>query len=255
MRRSIELTASSSLPISTVSRSHTFECGLEGDAELSLLLDAEFNFGHLRDTLERVCIMLPIAEVEYLSISASDVLHSINWEGLFLLCEKITTIDLCGCGTTTLLQRLTPPKLGRSTSSGKGMKREDDRNAQAEGVDSTAPYVSPVFPELTTLLMRGLDFSENVPRCGNLYDVLMNALRRRTLHKVPLKKLSINNNIISAKHSNALERHVQDFHCSEDEGLLCYDFDEPDYNSDITDYDARWEDRWVGTAHGEWAVD
>ncbi|KAI0252279.1 hypothetical protein BJV78DRAFT_1153837 [Lactifluus subvellereus] len=251
----IELTASSSLPISTVSRSHTFGCGLERDAELSLLLDADFNFGHLWDTLERVCAMLPIAEVEYLSISASDVLHPINWEGLFRRCEKITTIDVCGRGTTTLLQTLTPPKLGHSTSSGKGKKREDYRNAQAEGVDSTAPYVSPVFPELTTLLMRGLDFSDNVPRCGNLYDVLVNALRRRTLHKVPLKKLSINNSSISTKRSNALERLVQDFHCGKDEGFSWHDFDDVDSNPDLTDYEGYYGDQFVGTAHGEWVVD
>ena len=251
MGRSIGLTASSSLPTSTTSRSHTFECGLEGDAELCLSFH---NFGHLPDTVERVCTMFPMAEVEFFSISTPDGLDSIDWGGFFRRCEKITTIDICGHGTTTLLQALTPPKPRGKKPKGKRRKREGDRNARAaEGVDSTAPNESPVFPKLTTLFMRELNFAEQVPRCGNLYDVLMNALRRRRLHKVPLKKLSIDDSIISTKRSCALEREVQDFHCGKYETFSCDDYSEFDEHPELTDEeDDRWGGYFLDTPNGEW---
>ena len=135
--------------------------------------------------------MLPITEIEFLSICASNFAPSINWGGLFRRCEKITTIKACGYGTTTLLQTLTPPDSSCTTSGGKRKKRGDDEDAKVQRTDGTATYVSPVFPKLTTLLLSGLDLSEEVSGCGNLYDVPTDALRRRTLHKVPLKKLSI----------------------------------------------------------------
>ena len=235
VRQSIELTASSSLPTWTNYPSHTFDCDLGSDAELFLSIDTRFYSGHFPNTLEEVCTMLPIAEIEFLSISASDVLHSIKWGELFRHCEKISTIKTCGHGTTTLLQALTPPEPSCTTSSGKG-KRGDDGDSRAQGTDSIATYVSPVFPKLTTLLLRGLDFSENVSGCGDLYYILTNALRRRMLHKVPLnlKKLSIDSSIISAKRASALEKLVQEFHWGKVKRLQFGDFD-----SDEFDYDGE----------------
>jgi hypothetical protein len=194
-----------------------------------------------------------MAEVEFLSISTPDGLHSIDWGGFFQRCEKIITIDICGHGTTTLLQALTPPKPRGKMHKGKRRKREGDRNARAAGADSTAPNESPVFPKLTTLFMRELNFAEQVPRCGNLYDVLMNALRRRRLHKAPSKKLSIDDSIISTKRSCALEREAQDFHCGKYETFSCDDYSKFDEYPELTDEeDDRWGDWYMDPPNGEW---
>jgi F-box-like len=211
--RSIVVFASSSLPNST--RPYTFGRFLENDAELCLSMDAPSNFFHSPNTLERMCTMLPITEVEFLSISSPDMVQPVNWGSLFRRFEKITTITARGHGTTTLLQTLTPPKPVSTTSGGggTGKKRRGDRDVHSQGADDTAAHVPPVFPKLTTLVLRKLDFDRNVPRCGNLYDVLTNTLRRRKLHKVPLKSLTIEYSIISINRSNALSKLVQEFDC------------------------------------------
>jgi hypothetical protein len=244
--RSICLIAATSHP--TCTRSHTSGCCLEGDTELFLSMDTQFDFGHLQNTLERMCTMLPIEEVEFLSISAPDMVQPVSWGGLFRRCEKITTIEARGQGTTTLLQTLKPQKSGSTTSGGKGKwKRRDNRDAQAQGADNSTGPVLPVFPNLTTLVLRKLDFSENVPHCGNLYDVLMNLLRRRELFKVPLKSLTIESSRISIKRANALEKLVPEFHFGKEERLSFDDFDEFDYSSDFNDHDDRWEDYIFGS--------
>ncbi|KAI0252275.1 hypothetical protein BJV78DRAFT_1281835 [Lactifluus subvellereus] len=225
--KSVKLTGSSSLPTWTNYSSHIFDCDLGSDAELCLSIGTRSHFGRLLNTLERVCTMLPIAEVEFLSISTSDVLHSINWGRLFRHSEEITTIKACGRGTITLLQTLTPPKSGRTTSGRKRKRRGADGDARAQGTDNSATGVTPVFPKLTTLLLRGLDFSEKVPGCGDLYDILINALRWRTLHSVPLKKLSIDS--ISANRASVLEKLVQEFHRDEVRHCLIQ-FGDPDSN-------------------------
>jgi F-box-like len=250
MERLICLIASTSLP--TWTRPHTSGCCLEGDTELFLSMDTQFDFGHLPNTLERMCTMLPIAEVEFLSISAPDMVQPVNWGNLFRRCEKITTIEAHGHGTTTLLQKLTPQKRGNTTSSGKGKKkRRDNRDAQAQGVGNSTSPAPPVFPNLTTLVLKKLNFSENVPHCGNVYDVLSNLLRRRTLFNVPLKSLTIQNSIISINRANALEKLVPDFHCEQEERLSFDDFDDFDYSSDTVDYDERWEDYFIGSSQAE----
>ncbi|KAI0252277.1 hypothetical protein BJV78DRAFT_1281836 [Lactifluus subvellereus] len=242
-RESIELTGSSSLPTWTNYSSHIFDCNLGSDAELCLWIGTRLHFDHLPNTLERVCTMLPIAEVEFLSISVSDIVHSINWGRLFRHSEEITTIKACGRGTITLLQTLTLPRPSCTTSSSKRRKRGGDEDAGAQGTDSTATDVTPVFPKLTTLLLRGLDFSEKVPGCGDLHDILINALRWRTLHNVPLKKLSIDGSVISADHASALEKLVQEFHWGKVRRLQFSDFywDESDYEGENdSDYSNRW---------------
>jgi F-box-like len=212
VEQSIFLFASSSLPKST--RPHTFRRLLESNAELCLSIDAPFQLIFSPHILEQMCDMLPIADVEFLSISDFNTVQPVNW-GLFRRCEKITTIEADGHGTITLLQTLTPPKPVRTTSGGKGREKRRDGRVQAQGVDDIATHIPPVFPKLTTLVLRRLDFSRHVPDCGNLYEVLMNTLRRRKLHQVPLKSLTIKYSDISANRLNALSKLVQEFHCDD----------------------------------------
>jgi F-box-like len=244
--QSICLLASSSLPNST--HPHTFGGCLESDAELYLHLSMEAN------NLERMCDILPIAEVEFLSILAPDMVQPVKWGELFRRCEKITTIEADGCGTTTLLETLTPSKPVRTTSGGKGKWRRGDRDAQAQGADDIAAHVPPVFPKLTTLVLRDLDFSENVPRRGNLYDVLMNTLRRRKSHNVTLKSLTIEYSVITDNRANALKQLVPEFHCSKEtrRRLSSHAFvDEFSYSSDFDDdYDDDGGDHWADFVPG-----
>jgi hypothetical protein len=166
-------------------------------------------------TLEQMCNTLPIAGVEFLSILAPDMARPVKWGELFRRCEKITTIEAHGQGTTTLLESLTPPKPVRTTSGGKGRRRGDrDLQAQAQGADDIAAHVPLVFPKLTTLVLRDLDFSENVPRCGNLFDVLMDLLRQRKSHNVAMKSLIIEYSIIATNRARALKQLVSEFQCN-----------------------------------------
>jgi F-box-like len=239
--RSISLIASSSLPKST--RPHTtFGCFL--NAELGLSVDAPSHFFFSPHILEQMCDMLPIAEVESLSISAPSTVQPVDWGRLFRRCEKVTTIEAHGHETTTLLETLTPPKSVSTTSGSKGREtRRRHRRVQAQGADDIVTHSPPVFPKLTTLVLRKLDFSRKVPDCGNLYDVLMNTLRRRKLHKVPLKNLTIKYSAISTNRSNALSKLVQEFHCD--------DFDTFNYSSNVVSRGDRLEDVSVGSSQDD----
>jgi F-box-like len=207
--QSIYLSASNSLPNTT--RPCTFGYCFESDAELylSLSMDPPFYFGQFPKHLERICDMLPIAEVESLFISAPRAARAVYWGGLFRRCEKITTIEARGHGSTTLLLALTQPKPVSATSGGKGRwRRQCDREAQAQGVDDTAAHALPLFPKLTTLVLRELDFSQYVPSCGDSYDILTNLLRWRKSHNVALKSLIIKDSVIPANRANALKQLV-----------------------------------------------
>jgi hypothetical protein len=241
--QSLYLILSSYLPPSTHHR--TFGGCLKHDADYCLAIDMKFDIGHLSYTVERMSTLLPITEVEllYISASASRAAESVNWEELFRRCEKITTIEACGSWTTTLLPTLTPPKRVSTTFGGKGKKRRDDsRDLQAQLADNATAHVIPIFPNLTTLVLSKLDFSENVPRRGKLYDVLMNAIRRRRSYNAPLKSLTIEDCNISAKHRNALEKEVPRFRCIHERCMSFDGFDEYDYDPDSFEYGAQWGD-------------
>jgi hypothetical protein len=230
--QSLHMIISSYLPTST--DHSTFETCLEHDC---LSIHRKFVIGHLSYTLEQMCVLLPIAEVEFLSISAPGVAESVNWGELFGRCEKITTIEAFGGGTTTLLPTLTPPKRKKEglTFGGKGKKRQDEsRDLQAPQLaDKATAYVLPIFPNLRTLVLNKLDFSKNVPSCGKLYDVLMNTIRRRRSYNVPLKSLTIENCIITAKRAKALEKEVPRFHCDNEWRMPFHSFDGYDYYPDF----------------------
>jgi hypothetical protein len=208
-----------------------------------------------RTTWSGCAICYPLPKLNF--FLPPDTVQPVNWGGLFRRCEKITTIEAREHGTTTLLQTLTPPKPVSRTSGGKGRRRRrSDRDAQVQRADDTVGYVPPVFPKLKTLVLKELDFSENVPRCGNLYDILMNLLRRRKSHNVALKSLIIEYSIITANRADALERLVPEFHCGKEGRLSSHDLDDEfDYSSDFVDHWDRWEDFigedvFVGSSQG-----
>jgi hypothetical protein len=255
--RSINLIASSSLP--TSKRSDSLDSGLEGVAELHLSIDGNLGATRLPNTLERICTTLPISEVEFLFIYTSNtdqpMEQPINWGGLFRRCEKITTVEARGQGTTTLLETLTSPKSVSTTPGGRKRKQKRKRgvrNAQAQGADNSTAHIRPPFPKLKTLVLRRMDFSENVPHRGKLYDVLMNAIRQRQSYNVPLESLIIESSVISSKNADALEKAVPKFHLGQDESIDDFDhFDEFDYASDSMDLEDHWEGYYMGDDFSE----
>lgn len=254
LERSLDITASTTAPVSAVSPSGVFDGGSEGSPELTLSFITHSDFGHLEYILERACTILPIAELEFLSISAPDSLHSLNWGELFQKCAKVTTIEVNGHGTSTLLRTITPPKAtSKQSNNGKGKKnRRGKRDVPPQAADN-APVCVPIFPKLTSLLVKKFDFSELVPHSGAVYDVLMTAIRRRKSHKIPLKMLSIDRSILSEKRASALEKLVREFHWSGEEAMSMNEYDFDDFDHYSSDYhDARWEDFFVGSSQAEW---
>lgn len=255
LERSLEIVASAAAPASTVSPSGVFNIDPEGDTpELSLLFIAHSEFGQFENILERACGILPITEVEFLSISAPDSFHSLNWGDLFRKCAKVTTIEASGHGTTTLLQTITPPKAHPKPSNNfKGKKKGRGKKEVPPPPVDNAPVCAPVFPKLTSLLLKKFDFSESAPPFGTVYNVLMTLIQRRKNRKVPLKMLSIERSILCQQHASTLEKLVREFHWSGEDAMSFdeYDFDEFDhYSSDY--HGARLEDFFVGTSQAEW---
>ncbi|KAH9001833.1 hypothetical protein EDB86DRAFT_2848439 [Lactarius hatsudake] len=254
LERSLDIVASTTAPGSTDSPSNVFDGGSEASPELTLSFITRSDFDHLEYILKRACITLPIAELEFLSVSAPDSFHSLNWEELFQKCAKVTTIEASGHGTSTLLRTITPPKLpSRQPNNGKGRKsRRGKRDVPPQAADN-APVSVPIFPKLTSLLVKKFDFSELVPHTGVVYDILMTAIRRRKSHKIPLKRLSIDRSIISEKRASALEKIVPEFHWSGEDTMSINEYDFDDFDHYSSDYhDARWEDFFVGSSQAEW---
>ncbi|KAF8266029.1 hypothetical protein EI94DRAFT_1734100 [Lactarius quietus] len=160
-----------------------------------------------------------------------------------------------GHGTCALLQTMTPPKTPNkpSNNNSKGKKKgRGKKDVPSEAVVDNAPVCAPVFPKLTSLLLKKFDFSESVSHIGIVYNVLMMAIRRRKNAKIPLKMLSIERSILCQKNATALEKVVREFHWSGEEAMSFdeYDFDDFDhYSSDY--HDARWDDFFMGSSQAE----
>jgi hypothetical protein len=167
------------------------------------------------DILGQVCSMLPISNIEFLSISAPEMDQSVNWGELFQRCAKLTTIEANGYGASGLLKELVPPKPKKAPSGEKGRKRKlDNRGVPAPASSShtaTADMPVPIFPKLTSLFLKNLDFCEPAHRPDALYDALSTMLRRRRACKVPLKMLRIDNCFITTNRANALGKLVPEF--------------------------------------------
>jgi hypothetical protein len=246
MRRIINITAYFYLPTLTTHPPYVFGGDLDGGAALTLSFSAPFSFDSHVDILGQVCSMLPISNIEFLSINAPEIDRSVNWGELFQRCAKLTTIEANGHGASGLLKELAPPKPRQAE---KGRKRKlDDRGVPARSSSShtaTADMPVPIFPELTSLFVKDLDFSEPGHHPDALYDALSTMLRRRRACEVPLKMLRIYNCIVTTNRANALGKLVPEFarngNESESEGSSLDESDDFDDLSDVSTEDG-WED-------------
>jgi hypothetical protein len=245
MGSSLEVTASTSFPTSRNHQSQDFESDMGGDTKFVLTFDRQPDLGHRADLLARVCKMLPISNLEFLSISAPNKVDSVNWFELFKRCTKVTTMQAIGRGTSSLVRAIATPKL--TSTKPKKKKRhanKDDTLAQQDGITIAHTHAS-IFQELTSLWLKRLDFAESEHRSGTLFYAVKNGLRRRSAYRAPLKTLRIDNCIISAKCANALQKHVQGFHWDRKEVFDEIE-DSGEYDPDFVEPRARQEDKFFG---------
>jgi len=219
----INVAASTVHPKSTISGLHALEDEMDNDAELTMSFDGLPPL--CRSTqgiiVESVFSMLPISNIEFLSISVPVFVRFVNWYELSQRCENVTTIRASGPGTSGLLQSLAPLEPTETTSGGKGEKgRCVNKAAQAQGGTDTAGGNAPLtpFPKLTFLLLEDLDFNLNMDQYDALYDAIAYVLRWRWENNTPLNMLGIDHCIITPDRVKGLEKYVQELRWDGDEG-------------------------------------
>jgi hypothetical protein len=220
----IDVAAATTHTKSTFSDLHASEDDTDSDAELTISFDGLPSFGHSMQEgiLEDVFNMLPISNVEFLSISISAFNPSVSWSELSQRCEKVTTIQASGRGTGGFLRSLAPLKPTETISSSKGKKEKCANGAtQTQGViNITGAHArSTPFPKLTSLLLENLDFGLDLAQYGVLYDVFSYVLRRRRANNTPLNMLGVDHCVITPDRAKGLKRYVQEFRWDGDEGL------------------------------------
>ena len=197
----LEIAASASLDPSIVQSSIVPGEGIYSDAEFFLSSFRLVHVGHRRQLLEETRNILPISNLEFLSISGfstRDPDEPINWAELFKGCTNVTTIQAIGRDTSDFIRALTPATDGSGTSAIPAPGRI-------------------IFPNLTSLLLKDLDFTEIKPHSESgvlyeLHEVLANVLRQRiSTHNVHIKKVHLERCIIPVKRAKGLKKLVTDF--------------------------------------------
>ena len=233
----VELATSFSTPKSTTYHAYVIERHMNSEAGLILSFEGVSNFGPSTqaDILKRACSILPISNIEVLSIFAPEPVRSVDWYELFQHCKKVTTIKAGARGTASLLQALAPPKPTDMVPESKTEQgKRDNTAAQSQAVNNivAAQATTTPFPELTSLLLGSLNFDYYVSGSVVLYDVIVDILRRRQANKTHLKTLHVDGCITTAERANSLKEYAQEFHWDEDEGEGYFDqWEDYDYSS------------------------
>jgi hypothetical protein len=240
---------------------------MDEEEEFVLSFDGLPEHSNWTDIIKRVCKMLPMSNIEFLSISASDVLDRVNLVELFKRCTKVSALQAVGRGTSDLVRALTTPKITNTKTSPAGKGKQNKRDSR--GSTSTPPQPArstptpapePLFPKLTFLSLKRLDFAENEHPSDTLFDVVESGLRqRKEANRAPLKMLRIEKCAISARRTKALQILVQKFHWDGTKSLVDEpeDFRVGESNDEDSDEPASrpwWEDFFDGTTKGEQVV-
>ena len=239
------VTASTSFPKSRICQSQDFESNMDDEFVLS------FDRMPRKGLIEQVCKMLPISNLESLSICAVDVVvpvFDLDWIELFERCPKVTTLQAVGKVTSSLVRALTTRKLPNTRHGCKEKKsRHDSRDRTlAQPVKSTVPHTNAlILPKLAFLSLKSLDFRESILG-SNLLDVVEDGLRQRKVaYGAPLKTLFIDDCTISTKRAKALEKLVEKLDWDGDEGNKFEDRNE-------SGWELGWEDDYYSdTTQGE----
>jgi len=255
----IGVVASITPPKLTTYHSRIFEDDMDSEAELTLTFDhlSEFGSSTQGDTLRQLCSVLPMSNLEFLSISSPYVDESVNWYELFQDCKRVTTIQAKGDGTNGLMGSLAPPESTNVTSRSKRKgRRRGNRLTQTQATNDVAGVHAPAtpFPKLTTLLLENLDFGADLLHGGFLCDVLANTLRRRKENNTTLKTLRVDRCLIGIHNASCLKGHVREFRWDGDEGISYYDGqDDYGFSADFIEADGQLGDLVPGTT--PWQID
>jgi F-box-like len=229
MTSSLNITASTFPPTLRDRQSQNFEVDVGGNAELVLSFDRLSRPGHSTDLLKQACKVLPISNLEFISMSATNIID-INWFELFGCCTNVTTMQAIGQGTSGFVRALTAPTVTNAGLSKEGKKRKQGsgESTVVQPASIVAHAHAAIFPELKLLGLTELNFSEGKHTSGILFDVFERGLQQRMAASgAPLKLLRISNCDISTEHASDLRKLVQDFHWDEGEGLIdgfeCFD--------------------------------
>jgi len=216
------MVASTSLPTLSIPHAHAIHAVRNIYAKLSLAFLHVPDFKSLANMiLRRACETLPLSKLEFLSISSHVMTQPISWGEVFQRLTEVTTVKLYGHGTISLLQAITPPR-GKGRKRGRGDNCRGPQWQTPNNNSLSALVLMPIFPKLTSLLLEKLDFTHVVPGSGVLYDLILNAVKRRRAKKPLVSAMCITRCAISAEEAVALEEIVRDFWWSYDK---CIDID------------------------------
>jgi hypothetical protein len=204
-------------------QAQNFEGDIVGDAELVLSFDRLSKPGRSTDLLEQACKMLPISNLEFISMSATNLID-INWVELFSCCKNVTTVQAIGHGTSNLVRALTARTVTNAGSSKGGRKRKrkhDNRESiLVQPASALAHAHAAIFPKLKFLGLTGLELVTKHPS-GILFDVFERGLQQRMAASgAPLELLSIRECDIIAASANDLRKLVQVFDWDECEAWI-----------------------------------
>jgi hypothetical protein len=193
------------------------EGDIVGNAELVLSFD---KLSKPTDLLQQACKMLSISNLEFISVSATNIIDA-NWVELFSCCTNVTTLQAIGRGTSSLVRALTAPTVTNAGSSKEGRGHDNREGTLVQPASTVAHAHSAVFPKLKFLGLTELYFADGKYPSGILFDVFERGLQQRMAASgAPLGLLRISDCDISTKHANDLKKLVQDFQWDEKEGLI-----------------------------------
>jgi hypothetical protein len=235
MSNSLNITASTFPSTLRNRQAQNFEGDIVGDAELVLSFERLSKPGRSTDLLEQACKMLPISNLEFISMSATSIID-INWVDLFCCCTNVTTMEAIGLGTSSLVRALTVPTVTNAGSSKEGREGKHD-NRESTLVQPASTAHAAIFPKLKFLGLTELDFSEGKHPSSILFDVFERGLQQRMAASgVPLELLRISDCDISTKRTNELQKLVQDFQLDENK----------EFSDEFDDFD-NYEQRLLDT--------
>jgi hypothetical protein len=156
--------------------------------------------------------MLPFQNVEFISMSATDIID-INWVELFSCYTNVTTVKAIGRGASGFVRALTAPTVTNAGSSNEGRERkQDSRNAVVQPASTVACAHAGIFPKLKLLGLTKL----NLYSSEGLFDVFERGLQQRMAASASPLTLRVSNCDISPEKANDLRKLVQDFHWDRD---------------------------------------
>ena len=212
---------------------------VEGNAELVLSFDSQLEPDRSKGLLEQACKMLPISNLESISVSTINTIDTIdiNWVELFSCCPNVTSMLANGHETSGLVRALTAPTVTDAGSNREGWKHNNGENMLVQPTSTVAHAHAALFPKLKFLELAGLTFAVGNHISGTLFDDFERGLQQRmAVSGAPLTLLRISDCYISNDQANGLQKLVQDFHWDEDGSTFEFG------HSSASDWDLEWWD-------------